>query len=361
MSIAFRLRQAGLTVTLLERGVCGREASWAGAGIISPADPHRTDTFYQIHCASLDRYSSFAAELTELSGVDTEYNPCGGLDLLTTEQFVQMAKSDVRVDAAKPGPATLELLTREQARELEPAVTGECLAVLRCTRTAQVRNPRLLEALHISCDRLGCTLREGVAVRSLIRTGDRITGVSCDDGTYAASFVVLAAGAWSSQLGDVELARRVPVHPMRGQIVLVQTATPPFRHVINKRRAYLVARRDGHVLIGATDEPDAGFEKRNTPAGVNWLIQQALSMVPSLSDASLVTQWAGLRPGTPDARPHIGPVPGYDGLIAACGHYRTGLTLAPVTADIVRDLIVSGSSPFDLSRCAPGRAAREIV
>ena len=361
LSVAFRLRQAGVEVTLLERGLCGRESSWAGAGIIAPGNPHRSDSLYAIHCASLERYPEFCAELADVSGIDPQYVNCGALNLLTTEQFVQMAGSNIRVTAdlrTAQGKPVLELLAPQQCAELEPNVTGECLAVLHCRRTAQVRNPRILQALQSACEKLGVVIHQHKMVTSLVLKGHRVIGVQCTDETFNAGHVVICAGAWSATIGPTSVGELIPVHPVRGQIVLVHMDQPPFAPIINKRHNYLVSRPDGHVLIGTTKEPEAGFDKRNTAHGVNQMITAAISMVPDLSDAQVVGMWAGLRPGTPDMRPHIGPIPGFEGLIAATGHYRIGLTLAPVTADIIKELIIDGRCAFDLSRCMPGRKPR---
>lgn len=362
LSVALRVRQAGLSVTLLERGVCGYESSWAAAGILAPGNPHRKDSLYTIHCASLERYPQYCAEIAEISGIDPEYDRCGELKLLTTEQHVQMAKSDVRVTADKKmndDLPSLELLTPEQCRRIEPKVTGEALAVLHNRITAQIRNPRLLQGLRVSCERLGVSIHERTPAASMILAGSRVAGAQAEDGTrYAAGHTVLCAGAWSNQIAQCDITGSVPVHPVRGQIVLLQMRPPPFTHVIERRRTYLVCRPDGMTLLGATVEPEAGFDNRPTAKGVDELMAAARAMADCIGEASVVAVWAGLRPGTPDKRPYIGPVPGYEGLIAATGHYRSGLAFAPITADIVRDLIVDGRCDFDLSRCAPGRKPR---
>jgi glycine oxidase len=213
----------------------------------------------------------------------------------------------------------------------------------------------MLAALVTACERAGVRIIEQTAVKAYEVSGDRVTGVVCPDTTHHAGHVVLCAGAWSSRIEPAAVSALIPVHPVKGQIVLAKMPEPPFTHVINRRDNYLVPRDDGHVLIGATKEPEAGFDKRNTAKETAGLMTAAIEMVPRLGEACVIGMWAGLRPGTPDQRPYIGPVPGFDGLIAATGHYRIGFTLAPITADIVRDLIVSGQCAFDLTRCRPGR------
>ncbi len=358
LSVALRVRQAGVSVTLLERGVCGREASWAGGGIIAPANPQRRGPMSMIQRASVEKYPAFCEEVRELSGIDPEFIRCGAIEFLTTEQFVQMAHSDVRAMrdmCAHDGSPAVEVLTGEQARALEPSVTGDALAYLHNRITSQVRNPRILDALRTACLRLGVVVRENTCVTGLCTREGRVDGARTNERTYASDHTILCAGAWLSQFVPAEIAELMPVHPVRGQIVLLQRAEPLFTHMIKRRRAYLIPRRDGRILVGVTLEPDSGFDARNTVEGIRTLLDDALTMVPGLADATVAGTWSGFRPGTPDTRAHIGRVPGFSGLIAATGHYRLGITLAPITADIVRDLIVSGETRFDLSHCAPGR------
>lgn len=357
LSAALWLRRAGVSVTVLERGECGREASWAAAGVLSPPNPHRTDPLFHIHQASLGMYREFCEELKGLTGIDPQYIRSDALDLLTTEQAVQMAKSDVRAmgdGRTEDGRPLMEVLTADEARVVEPGV-GDAPAYLLDRRTAQVRNPRLMQALTAACEKLGVVIEEDCTVTGLIREGSRVRGVTADTSTHFADFVVLAAGAWSTQVLDESSAPLVPVHPVRGQMILLCTERAPFSHIINMKKTYLVPRCDGLILLGATVEPEAGFDKHNTAAGVGKLMADAMAMMPCLAEAPVAAMWAGFRPGTPDSRPHIGAVPGSEGLIAATGHFRTGLALAPITARIVCELVTAGKTSFDLSRCAPGR------
>lgn len=358
LTIAMRLQQTGVQVIVLEKGECGREASWAGAGVISAANPHRSDAMYHMHCESIAQYESFCAELVELSGVDIEYERCGSIDMLTTNQAVEMAMSDVRALADQKSPDGLpmvEIVSLEDVREIEPNIARNCLGYMVRRNTAQVRNPRLLEALKSACVALGVDVREGMEVTRFVVEKRRVTGVDCDRYKFRSGHVVLSAGAWSASIGNGTIRDLLSVYPVRGQIILLRCQDRPIRHVINRKNLYLVCRRDGRLLAGATEEHDSGFAKRNTPEGIRWLTLSTVGAVPMLADVQMETMWAGLRPGTPDRRPYIGLVPGFDGLIAATGHFRTGLTLAPITAEIVRDLVTQGKTNRDLRRCAPGR------
>jgi glycine oxidase len=363
LSVAHRLAKDGLRISLLERGACGRESSWAAAGVLKPSNPNLRGPMQQLQRASLEMLPDYCADLLERTGIDPEYRRCGSIELLFDDQRYRMAKSEERAGAergllAADARPEWQMLTVAEARELEPCVSTDCLAALLCRFSAQVRNPRLLRALVEACRREGVQIREHTAATGLAIEGGRVTGVVTKGGTLPANRVILCAGAWSSQI-DPRLAAEVPVHPVRGQVVLLDAsaaAAARFEHVIDRKGCYLVPRSDTLVLVGATVEPDSGYDRRATAAGVHGLMTSALSLVPGLAEAGVVAVWTGLRPGTPDRRPFVGPVPDMDGLIAATGHYRTGLALAPVTAEIVADLVLRGHTDRDLSRSLPGRS-----
>jgi glycine oxidase len=302
-------------------------------------------------------YGEVTADLRERTGIDPEYALCGSLEILLEDQQFRMAKSEAKAAVAyqaEYGRAVVELLSPEHARQREPAITSELLGGKYDSTTGQVRSPRLLRALQAACARSKVEIVEDCEVKGLVRQNDRVTGVRTARGTRTAGNVVLAAGCWSSRV-DEYLASTMPTLPVRGQIVLVRMPAPPISHILERGRSYLVPRQDGQIVLGATQEPEAGFEKATTAGGIGSLLAMGLRLLPGLADAILERTWAGLRPGTPDGRPYIGPVPAMAGLIAATGHFRCGLTLAPVTARIVADLVLRGNAPYDLSRCRPGR------
>ncbi len=344
-------------MTLVERAVCGAEASWAGAGILAPCDPHRDDAIFQLRERSLALYPELCSSLHDETGIDTEYESCGELRLLFTDEELRIARSDEQAAhgrTTREGRPVLQIHTPDQTAQIEPAAASEIIGSMECRRTAQVRNPRLLRALVTSCLSAGVRLHENTKVEDFVVEGDRVRGVETDGDTLLAGKVILCAGAWSSQLGE-RLRVTMPVHPVRGQIVLMTLDERPFREVITRGKAYLVPRRDGHVLLGSTEEPEAGFSKRTTAGGVSRLIEAGLEMAPMLADATVEATWSGLRPGTPDEKPYIGPVPGLEGLIAATGHYRAGLALAPATAEAVAAIVQNRPYDIDLACCQPGR------
>ncbi len=365
LSVAMRLAQAGLRVRVVERGQVGREASWAAAGVLDPGSLTRTDTLALLRRRSAAMYPAFTAEVHELSGIDPEYLPCGGLDLIEDENQERAAQREVAAARAAPAqgsavpgaanaasgeresraatrsdtPAhasvahwsTPELLTAEPA--LSPRLGG-CLWK---PAVAQVRNPRLMAGLATACRALGAAIDEGVEVRCIDVAGGRASAIAVDGARLAAGLIVLAAGAWSSHVLR-ESSPHLTVRPVRGQIVLLEGAAVSLTHVIQSGKRYLVPRRDGRILIGSTEEHDSGFEKRNTAAGVAWLLEFALRVAPNARSATLAAMWSGLRPHTPSGRPLIHRVPEASNLVLATGHFRSGLVLAPATAEIVARL-----------------------
>jgi glycine oxidase len=361
LSAAYELARAGLKVRVLEKGACGKEASWSGAGVLQCGSWHRRDPLVHLLRESLRLYRTFAPELLERTGIDPEFIQCGSFELLLDDQQYRMAASEVRAAgeyAAQWDSPVLELLTPEAAREREPNLAPELLGVKYSPVTCQVRNPRLIAALQRACLLEKIEIVEGCAVESLCREGSRVVGVNTTGGTFSSACVILAAGAWSA-LVDPQLREVTPVYPVRGQIVLLEMQPRPFTHIVERGKCYMVPRLDGRVVIGATEEHESGYSKRNTAEGVATLLTLAQRLVPLLARAELVTTWSGLRPGTPDRAPFIGPVPGHEGLIAATGHFRSGLILAPMTAKIVRELVTTGRTSHDLSRLAPGREFRK--
>ncbi|GMU20231.1 MAG: glycine oxidase ThiO [Phycisphaerae bacterium] len=363
LASAHRLAREGLQVTVLERDLCGREASWAGAGVLQCGSWHRKDPLVHLLRESLRRQGAFAEDLRERTGIDPQFVRCGSFELLLEDQQYRMAASEVRaaeVHREAFGQTVLELLPPEEARRQEPNITPELLGVKYCSVTCQIRNPLLMEAMRAACLMEKVRIVEHCAVHGIVRAGDRVTGVRTGGGVYAAPNAILSAGAWSSLI-EPEIGEKVRVYPVRGQIVLLERRKRLFTHIVERGKCYMVPRLDGRIVVGATEEHEAGYEKRNTAEGVNHLLTLSQRLVPALSGATVVQTWSGLRPGTPDRGPYIGKVPGWEGLWSATGHFRSGLILAPITAEIMADLIIRGTTPWDLGRLAPGREVKEKI
>jgi glycine oxidase len=341
LTSAYFLAKAGLSVEVLDRGDLGREASWAGAGIIPPGNPELAATpIDKLRAIGSARFPALSAELRERTGIENGYLRCGGIEFQSPED------ADVLPVWAGEG-IRHERLTEGGLRRLEPAVgasQGDPYLLPDC---AQVRNPWHLRALIAACRTAGVVLRPHTEVSAFYSPVGCVESVLTrqDDEIPTHHAVLIATGAWAKEL--LTGPNRVPpppVYPVRGQIVLFRPPTPVLTRVLMFGKRYLVPRSDGRVLVGSTEEPEAGFENATTPDAIRGLTDFACSVVPALRDAPVEKCWAGLRPGSPDGMPFIGTVHGYGNVFAAVGHFRAGVQLSIGTAELVRDLI-TGKPP----------------
>lgn len=343
-SIAWRLAQAGLKVTVFERGRVGCEASRAAAGMLSPQGESQTaGPFFDLCLRSRAMYRSFAEELNDASGIDVEYKDEGTLFVvLQGEDDEEKTRwAAWQLEAGLP----LEHVSADEIRKIEPAVTGSATRAIFLPEEHQVENRRLMDALEVAMKRAGVELIEGAEVTALATEQGRVTGVVSAGRRLDAGVVVVAAGTWSSQLLE-PLGLNVKVIPARGQMIAVRGGTCPISRVLHSSKVYVVPRRDGRILIGATVEY-AGFQKSVSVGGVHSLLDAALEIVPALEGSEVIESWAGLRPDTEDHVPVIGPT-GIANLLLATGHFRNGILLAPITAELVAEVIHSGCVPDEL-------------
>lgn len=336
LSTAWFLAEAGVRVTIVDKGDLGHEASWAGAGILSPANPEYASTpLDRLRAQSISMFPALSQKLREQTGIDNGYLVCGGLELFTRA-------NEESSDEWRGEGIAFEELNGDGLQRRFPDVSAAVQRAYYLPNMAQVRNPRHLQALQAACAARGVTMRPGCAVNRLLRHGSRIESVETNQGRLTAGRYLLAAGAWSEALLE-PLGWRLGIRPVRGQIALVHTGTAGVRPLLLCGKRYLVPRGDGRVLIGSTEE-DAGFDSRTTAAVIAELLQFAASLAPSLADAAVERCWAGLRPGSPDGKPFLGAVPGVDNLFVAAGHYRAGIQLSLATALVMKQLL-SGEQP----------------
>jgi glycine oxidase len=349
LSCAYFLARAGFSVEVFDRGDLGKEASWAGAGILPPGNVALAATAIdKLRAIGSARFPEFSAELRELTGIDNGYVRCGGIE------FLEPHDTDV-LDLWRREGIAFERLSPEGLKHLEPEIcnpAGEPVLLPEC---GQVRNPWHMRALIAVCEKAGVRLRPNVQVTEWIHDGTRIGSVRLGDGeSVSAKRVLLAAGAWSEEFLK-QLGCQPGVHPVRGQIVLMHHPRPVPGHVLMSGKRYLVPRGDGLVLVGSTEEPEAGFEKVNTEWGVTNLNIFAYNLCPTLRDARIEKCWAGLRPGSPDGLPFIGQVPGWDNVYAATGHFRAGVQLSIGTAQLITELFTGKPSCVPLEAFAIDR------
>jgi glycine oxidase len=347
---AYELAGAGLAVTLVERREPAAEASGASAGLLSAFTGNRAGDLGRLCRLSRDLYAPLAEALREETGLDIHHERGGHLEVCTSDAEARWAR---KLAAEAGGPEPVEFLTRDALLALEPAVTPGARGGLLLPRNEWVNNGRLVFALVEGARRRGAQVRLGGHVTELRRAGSRVTGVSgpgldrVDAGT-----VVLAAGAWSGQIAGAPAA--LGFHPVKGQILALANDPPRFRHALLRGEVYLVPRRTGECIVGATVE-DGVADKTVTPDAVRWLLAEAAATVPALAGATPLRAWAGIRPGSADGLPVVGPWPDLPGLVVATGHNRSGILLAPVTARIVRDWTVSGRTDLPAAPFSPER------
>lgn len=335
LTIARALALRGVRdVCLVERGRLGTEASWAAAGMLLPqVEADAPDHFFNLACQSRDLYPAFAAALREETGIDVELDTTGTLYLALTEHDHE--EIEKRYEWQTQAGLSVERLSGNEARELEPCISAATLGALRFPKDIQVENRRLLSALANSVTKLGVEIATQTVVDSLLIDGNRVRGVQTSRGAISCQTVVIAAGTWSSFIKPSP-----PVEPVRGQMICLEAKPQLTRHVIYSPRGYIVPRQDGRLLAGSTSE-HAGFAKCVTAGGIATILRNALEISPTISDLPMVDTWAGLRPRAADGLPVIGPCGEIDGLFYATGHYRNGILLAPLTGELISKAIVS--------------------
>ncbi|MDG3004428.1 glycine oxidase ThiO [Paludisphaera mucosa] len=354
LSIAFALARAGVSVAVLDRREAGREASWAGAGLLpAQSDPDRRPSHptLALRAWSARLYPEWSAILREETGIDNGYRRTGGVDVAATEAEEHALRTTAgrwRVEGI-----AYERLAPGDFGRVEPALNPGLRLAYFLPDRAQVRNPWHLRALATAVANRGGVIASHRGVEGFATVGDRVTGVLTTEGPIEADHVVVAAGAWSGGLLE-RIGVRAPTPPVKGQIVLLNGGRPLLRRIVEYGKHYLVPRDDGRVLIGATEE-DAGFDVLPTADAFRGLLEVAGALCPVLRDAEIEATWAGLRPGSLDTRPYIGPAPGFRNLVVATGHKRAGLQLSPATAELVADLILGRPPRIDLSYFRIGR------
>ncbi|PZE14987.1 glycine oxidase ThiO [Pseudomonas sp. 57B-090624] len=334
------------SVVLIERQRVGRESSWAGGGIVSPLYPWRySDAVTALAHWSQDFYPPLGQALLRQTGIDPEVHRTGlyWLDLEDEAQALAWA-------AGRKRP--ISRVSIGSVKAAVPPLADAYSTAIHMADVANVRNPRLTRALREALLQLpNVTLREDCAVDGFIQEGGRVVGVRTSQGEVRADRVVLCAGAWSGEL-LATLGLDLPVEPVKGQMILFKCAEDFLPSMVLAKGRYAIPRRDGHILVGSTLEHE-GFDKTPTEAALESLRASAIEMLPALAEAEVVGHWAGLRPGSPDGIPFIGPVPGFDGLWLNCGHYRNGLVLAPASCRLLTDLMLGREPIVDPAPYAP--------
>ncbi|MFJ7137350.1 glycine oxidase ThiO [Streptomyces fungicidicus] len=346
---AWRAAQRGLATALADPEPGGGAARVAAGMLAAVTELHHgEEDLLGLNLASARRYPDFAAELTELTGRDLGYRGCGTLAVALDADDRALLR-ELHALQQRSGLESQWLSGRE-CRRLEPMLAPGVRGGLRVDGDHQIDPRRLAAALLTACERAGVTVHRTRAER-LVVTGDRATGVVTADGTgLDAGQVVLAAGSLSGRLAGVPADVLPPVRPVKGQVVRL---TMPARHgpflnrtvraVVRGSHVYLVPRENGELVIGATSE-EMGWDTTVTAGGVYELLRDAHELAPGITELPLTETTAGLRPGSPDNAPLLGPT-ALDGLLLATGHYRNGVLLTPVTGDVMAHVLTTGALP----------------
>jgi glycine oxidase len=339
LSLAIALRKRGATVLVVERGEPGREASHAAGGMLVDCPLETPAALQPLAVASARMYPEFAHELHVESGVNVDMRDQGTI-LFPPPQHVH----------ERPG-FTLSSLLPASLAELEPPLAASDRPAFYLKERSV--DPRALTAAAIkTAKNRGVDFSSGDPVTAVNLCDGQSTGVTTTKTTFGASRVVNCAGAWSGQIAPAPHA--LPTRPVKGQMLcLAMPSRTLLKHVIRSPKVYLIPRSDGRLLVGATVE-EAGFDKRTDPATIQRLHRAAVALVPRLADARILEDWAGLRPGTPDSLPILGATftPGY---YVATGHFRDGILLAPITAEVMTAVLESRQPEHDLAPFSPAR------
>jgi glycine oxidase len=356
-AVAYELARRGASVQVVDgRRPVGMGATQASAGVLAPyieAD-ERNSVFLDLAVRSLHLYDSFISRVVSDSGIAVRYHRTGTLEVTTSDERMATLRNVAARLEAQGLP--LRLFDGRAARSEEPCLSGDVVGGLLVHGHGFVGASELTRALAAAARRHGAQLIEGSHVQRIVEVkGDLV--VETGRGPLTGNAVVLAAGSWSGQIEIVGLAASIPVRPVRGQLLQIMWNGPPLRRVIWGERCYLVPWDDGTLLVGATVE-DAGFDERTTVAGVRDLLDAACDLVPSAWSAGFIGARAGLRPASADQLPIIGASQVLPNLMYATGHYRNGVLLAPLTAQLVADAMLDNRIDPALEATSPRRFGR---
>ncbi|MED4583341.1 glycine oxidase ThiO [Brevibacillus choshinensis] len=351
LSVAYELSRRGLAVTLIEQGDWGGQASSAAAGMLAPLKEFASPgPMLDLGMESLHLYPEWAQELEERASGDVQLSLEGLVTVALNGQ--EREQLQAKHHWQKEAGHDVHLLKSNELRDIEPLLSEQVVAGIYSPGEGHINNRLLLRSLVTACRVQGVTLLSGCVVSGIAVKAGRVVGVETTSGPIRADQTVIASGAWAGimmQMLDVA----IPVRPVRGQIAAVSSVGIPLRTVIFGTSGYITPKKDGKIVIGATED-ESGFQREVTMAGLASILNGVMPYVPALHAATFLEAWGGLRPATADGKPLLGPVPGWEGLSLAGGHFRNGILLSPITAKRIADYIESGRTdkiePFLPSR-----------
>lgn len=347
LSLAWELAGQGVSVTILEQGQVGQEASWAGAGMLPPGNlEFATVGEPALRSLSHRLWPEWTRRLIDSTGIDNGFRNCSAIQVSLDGPL------DAEISHWEAEGVKTVRLGRRELQDQAAAISDDVRFAFRLPECCQVRNPRHLKALTAACLERRVRIVEGQQVVDWHVEQGRVVAAKTATGRYSAGQFVVTAGAWSgSLLKSVGCA--TDIQPVRGQIALLKVKSLPFDYIVELGSRYLVPRADGRILVGSTEER-VGFVKQNTAAGVQGLLELAMKLVPRLADAELERCWSGLRPCATRGLPYIGSVPNFENMFVSAGHFRAGLQLSPGSSVLMRELLLKqpptiSPEPFELT------------
>ncbi len=349
LATAWELAKAGCEVVVFERATPGAEASSAAAGLLAPLGESSETTFARLALASWRLYPDVVRELQERTGIDVEY--------VTRGTIYPMSATQSRGDAeawAVNKELGVEALDGGDVQALEPALSPKVRHAIFVKGDHWLNNQRLVLAYAQAAAAAGVELRTGCNVSRVLVERGRARAVGTEGERIEGDAVLLAAGAWTSEL-VASFGMRLRVEPRRGQMLALAHVPPVLTYCVHGE-AYMAPRPSGELVVGATVER-AGFQRAVTAEGIASLLRAAIELVPSLRDLPITRTWCGFRPWAPDSLPILGPWPGIEGLWIATAHFRNGILLAPITARLMAEWITTGKSGVAVREFLPDRFA----
>ncbi|VAW75076.1 Glycine oxidase ThiO [hydrothermal vent metagenome] len=332
MLTAHELVNAGLQVTVLDRQRPGRESSWAGGGILSPLYPwNYPNAVNELASWGQQRYADYCQQLMDASGIDPQWTQTGLL-------IADIESPDLLNSWQNRFNAKLERVSSNQIQAIEPGLGIDVADAVWLPQVAQVRNPRLVQALRTSLERAGVEFRSDCPAQAWVTNGDWVSAVKTPEGELSAGAYIVAGGAWSGELLSTT-GLQLPIEPIRGQMLLFKGPPGLVRTITLYQSRYVIPRRDGHVLVGSTLE-QVGFDKQTTAEARADLEASAYQLIPALARHTIEQHWSGLRPGSPAGIPAIGPHPELGNLFINTGHFRNGVVLGPASARLLADHVL---------------------
>ena len=350
-AIAYELARRGVDVLVIDRREVGQGATQASAGVLAPyIEAHDRRPLLDLTTRSLDLYDEFVARIVEDSDVAVQYVRTGTLEI-AAEPGDMKRLEEIRAACAERG-IDAELFDADTVRQVEPQLAPTVQGGLVVESHGFIGVSDLTAALRRAAAAHGVSFRTSATATRIEGNGAGLRVATAGD-AFACESAVMAAGSWAGHV-EIDGASPVPIRPVRGQLLHLGWPAPPLRRVVWAPHCYLVPWSDGSVLAGATSE-EVGFDERATVAGVRELIDATRRVAPEVSNASFKEARVGLRPATPDELPVVGPSTVVPGLVYACGHFRNGILLAPLTAAVVADLMVDRRLDGSLDITSPSR------